>query len=233
MDFTFLVTYYAAYNLLEICRDSLDKFYPDAKKIMSQQDEFDINDLGKWDKELRHNMQKEAWAHVCRNLIEACDTDIGVFIEHDVFLLKPIDDLIEMVRSGKYDLVGVDEDIPGLRKCPGSANQNFFILNIKKIKEMGINTVNITEEGIKRRKEKGYQDESAFGLSDALDKKYLLKAKYSGYAHGTVYGDYAHHLWWGSYPKRRVENDGVDRIWLENEVERLIQDYWNNNLKFK
>ncbi len=231
-DVTFLVTYFAQPDLLKINKDSLDKYHPDALKIISQQDDYEPNDLGKWDKMMRHNMGKYSWGQVCKNFIAACDTEIGVFIEHDAFLLNPLDELLDLVRSGEYDLIGPEEEIPGLRHSPGMVCQSFFIMNVGKFKrEYDLECANVRD--IENRKKAGYQIESAHGISQTLDKKKFLPVKYSGYAHGTLYGDLVHHLWWGSYPKRDLTIDNIDKEWMDIEAKRLIDDYWNNNLHFK
>ena len=231
-DLTFLVTYFAQPDLLKVNRDSLDKHHPNALKIISQQADYEPNDLGRWDKMLRHNMRAHTWSQVCKNLITACDTEIGVFIEHDAFLLRPLDELLDLVRSGEHDLIGPEEEIPRLRHSPGMVCQSFFIVNVGKFKrEYDLEHVDVRD--IERRKDAGYQIESAHGISQTFDKKKFLPVKYSGYAHGTLYGDYVHHLWYGSYPKRDLTIDNIDKEWMGTEAERLTDDYWNNNLQFK
>lgn len=228
-DVTFLTTYFAEPNFLRIHTDSIDKFHPGIHRIISQQSGDDSPVVGTFDKVLSHDMQTKTWAYVCEKLVEECETDIGVFLEHDVFLLKPLDELFELIRSGKYDMIGPEEVIPGLRYSPGVICQNFFILNVKKFKEIGGN-VHVRE--IEERKRKGYQIESGHGVSQSVDNKLFLPVSPSGYAHGTFYGDYVHHFWWGSYPGRNVAFDGIEVAWLESEAKDLVEDYENNNLRF-
>ena len=73
--------------------------------------------------------------------------------------------------------------------------------------------------------------ESGYGISQSLDKKLFLPVEQSGYGLGTFYGDICHHFWYGSYPKRGVEYDGINRLWLEEEAIRLIGDYWDGKIK--
>jgi hypothetical protein len=223
MNVTFLITYFAHEGLLDICLGSIKRYHPDSNIVISQQLE-DHPIRAKNIKLISHDMRKEVWADVARRLLENCNTDIAVFIEHDAFLLKSLQPLIEMIKDGKYDLIGPEENIPISklnRNYPGMVCQNFFIVNAKKIKELGLNNIKTRIEGY----------ESAHGISQVLDKKLFLPVKESGYAHGTFYGDYIHHLWYGSYPKRNIEYDGVNRLFLESESERLIKDYYNDEIR--
>jgi hypothetical protein len=172
-------------------------------------------------------MGSGTWADVAMGLIDACKTDIGVFIEHDCILLRPIDFLIKQLDV--YDLVGVEDNAPwsGFRASPGFLAQSFLIFNVKKFKEQfGLEGVKIELENLPKIK----NVESGYGISQRLKKHYRLPMSPSGYGCGTFYGDYVHHFWYGSYKKRQVENDGINRLWLEVEDERLIKDYENGSL---
>lgn len=223
---TFLITYYAQPEFLRICLDSIKKYHPNLPIIVSQQEGDDSQLPNIEVKHLRHDMRQYSWAGVAQRLIEACETDIGIFIEHDAFLLKPLDDLISKI--GDYDLIGVEEMIPGLRNSPGMACQNFFILNVKKLKELGIEKVRV--RNIEEVKKTCGNVESGYGLSQTFNKKYFLPFGWSHYGFGTYYGDYVHHFWWGSYPKRDVAIDNLDRDFLDEQAKRLVKDYDNNEI---
>lgn len=213
---TFLITYYANKPLLDLCLASIKKFHPEASIIISQ-DTKDDTDLSGY-KVIRHTMGN--WGEVCEGLMRACETDIGIFIEHDCFLLKSLNDLV--AKIGEYDLVGIEDNIPGLRHSPGFAAQSFLIFDVKKFKELGVENLYV------RKDEKlfGCQNtEAAYGISQTLDKKFYLPVKKSGYGHGTFYGDYVHHFWYGSFPKRNVSGDNVSAEWLAKEQERLLNNY--------
>jgi hypothetical protein len=179
-------------------------------------------------------MKKGVWVDVAIGLAKACKTDIAVYMEHDSILLRNIDDMIKKIEDGEYDAIGVEEVIPsyGLnRNSPGFMNQNFFIINMKKMKEIGLNKMRIDytipfPSQIKNQ-------ESGYGISQSLENKLFLPVKDSGYACGTFYGDMAHHMWYGSYPKRGVEYDGINRLWLSEEVDRFIKDYWDNKIQYE
>jgi hypothetical protein len=217
---SFLVTYCSQEDQLKRCLSSIHKFYPDAPIIVSQ----DIDDMEvemNVTRVIHHDMQRYTWAEACKGLMGACPTDIGVFMEHDCVLLKPIDDLIE--KLGEYDLIGVEEVYGGMRNSPGFANQNFFILDTKRfIQEHGLDGINMRD----LEKYTHLQNrESGYGISQSSKNIYWLKMTPSGYGHGSYYGDYIHHMWFGAYRKRLVESDGVDRQWLDDEVYRFLKDY--------
>lgn len=230
---TFLVTFYAQPQLLEVCLDSIRKYYPHNPIIIGQQVGDKPIDLVLDDNitVIYHDMSAKTWVYAAIGLAEVCDTDIAVYIEHDAFLLRNIDDMFKKIEDGEYDAVGVEEIIPspGLnRNSPGMMNQNFFIINMKKMKEIGLDKMKIDHSKLYlplKNKESGY------GISQSLEKKLFLPVKDSGYACGTYYGDMAHHLWYGSYPKRNIEYDNINRLWLKEAVDKLIRDYWKNEIR--
>ena len=218
--FSFLITYYDQEDQLKTCIESIRKFYPNNPIILSEESDEIPTEL-KVDKHIFHNMKQDSWAGACRGLMLNCPTDIGVFIEHDCVLMKPIDDLVN--KLNEFDLIGVEEVIPDLRNSPGYANQNFFILNVKKfIDTHGIDAIKVT---VKDEMKSLKNIESAYGISQHSPKIFWLPVKNSGYGHGTYYGDYVHHMWYGSYRRRNVASDGVDTNWLDTEVYRFIKDF--------
>jgi len=230
LNFSFLVTYWNQPKLLEICLHSIRKYYPESPIIISQQDYDEDVDVGKA-KLIKHNMGEVQWAGVARGLMEACDTDYGVFIEHDAFLAKPIDGIL--AKMNEYDLIGPEEVIPFPkldRYAPGMVCQNFFVVNIKKMKEIGLDNIRIKNPGM--LEQEGYRNvESGYGISQSLSKKLLLPVVQSGYAYGTYYGNKEiHHMWYGSYRSRSVEQDGVNKDFMENETKRLVEDYWQGKI---
>lgn len=229
-NYTFLTTYFAGYDMLMAHNDSIEKYHPGAPKIMSRQDDFEPDDLGRWDKILFHDMNKILWAGVCKNLSIACETDIGIFIEHDCILMKSIKPLIDMVASGEVDVIGAEEVIEGLRFAPEMMCNSFTVINMKKLKELGLHNINVRDR--EKRNKFGYHVESSHGLYQTFSNKMYLRIKRSGYGYGTFYGDYAHHMWYGSHRKRMLDSD-VDKNWLVQESDRLLYDYWTNNFKFK
>ena len=232
-NFTFCITYWAHPEFLEICLDSVNKFHPHSPIIISQQIENDFNykQPGSSDK-VRieyHDMKNTQWASVATNLMMVCQTDYAVFMEHDVFLLKSLGPLMNQVVDGKYDLIG-PEEICNIRNSPGMVAQNFFIINVKKMKEEGLGKIWVrnAEEVSKTCKNM----ESGYGISQTLTNKKLMKMVESGYGHGTYYDNYAHHQWYGSYRKREtLLTDLVPRDWLEEEAQRTITDYKNGTFK--
>jgi hypothetical protein len=239
-DVTFLVTFYAQPELLLVCLDSIRKFYPIEPIIVSQEENDPVIDQPENNivapyhiRRIQHTMRSDGktWVDVAIGLAEQCTTDIAVYIEHDAFLLRNIDDMLMKIKSGEYDAIGVEEMIPseGLnRNSPGMMNQNFFIINMKKMKEMGIEKMRI-DHTILRVPMKNA--ESGYGISQSLENKLFLPVTSSGYAYGTYYGDVAHHLWYGSYRKRDVMFDNVNPMWMDHEANRLIADYWEGKIK--
>ena len=227
---TFLVTYYAHPELLRVCIGSIKKFYPKVRIVVSQQ----INDMEIPEditgfELITHDMRHDSWAGACIGLMKACGDDIGVFMEHDCTLLKPINDLIK--KMDEYDLIGTEELIPGLRNSPGYANQNFFILDCGKfVKKWGYGAVWVNPMAMIPKPQ---NVESGYGITQHSEKILFLQITPSGYAHGTYYGDYVHHMWFGSYRERNVAVDGVSFIEMEIAVNNFIKDYELCNLNPK
>jgi len=226
-DLTFLITYWAHPELLEICLDSINKFHPDSKIVVSQQIDDDFNFEQDSDNKIRiecHDMKRTQWASVATNLIMMCQTDYAAFIEHDAFLLKSLDPLIKEVMDGTYDLIG-PEEVCNIRNSPEMIAQNFFIINVKKMKESGLG--NIWVRNIEEVRKNCKNIESGYGITQTLTNHKFMKMKESGYGHGTYYDDYIHHQWYGSYREREtLLTDLVPRDWLEEEANRVIKDYW-------
>lgn len=229
IDNTFLVTYFAHPELLDLCLSSIRKIYPDNKIIVSQQKgDFPVDEIiRKYNARLIfHDMFEGNWADACRGLIEHCETNLATLIEHDCVLLKSLGPYLGRIHSGQVDMIGPEEVIPNLRNTPGMICQNFFMVNAKKIKEIGVDKIQISWPQVEELKARNVQSiESGYGVSFMFDKKEFLPVTPSGYAHGTYYGDIVHHIWYGSFRKRNVEGDGVDRWWMESEVTRFIEDY--------
>lgn len=227
-NISFLVTYYDQEDQLRACINSIRKFYPKVPIILSQEDcDFPIAEDIKVDKHIYHSMRRESWAGACKGLMKSCPTDIGVFVEHDCVLLKPIDDLVN--KLNQFDLVGIEEVYPGMRNSPGFANQNFFIIDVKKfIDKHGLDSVNMKDiDNYKHLQNR----ESGYGITQNSNNIYWLKLTPSGYGKGSFYGDYIHHMWFGGYRQRIVESDGIDRKWLDDEVYRFLKDYENSCIK--
>lgn len=227
---SFLVTYFAQPDLLAICLDSIRKHHPGTSIIVSQQEgdyPVDIGDA----KLIFHNMEKDQWAGAAEGLMKACGTDIGVFIEHDAFLMRNIGDLVEFMAE--YDMIGPEEVIPLPkldRFAPGMICQNFFVTNVAKMKFVGLE--NIRSRDVEDLNERGWRNiESGHGISQTFRNKMFLPVKPSGYAYGTYYSNAVHHMWYGSYRGRdTMKYDNVSPNFLDDEADRLISDYWNNRI---
>lgn len=226
---TFLITYYAHPELLAVCIDSIKKYHPDAKIIISQQIDDGFTFEQGTDPNIRveyHDMKNTLWAAVASNLMMVCQDDYAVFIEHDAFLLKSLQPLIDKVTNGTYDLIG-PEEVCEIRNSPGMIAQNFFIINLRKMREEGLGKIWVRD--IENVKKTCKSVESGYGISQTLTNKKFMKMRESGYGHGTFYDDYIHHLWYGSYKKRNV-SDEVNTLWMDYETERLIKDYQDGKI---
>lgn len=228
---TFLVTSYAHANLLFMCIDSIKKFYPESRIIISQQinDESEIDIEGT--KKIYHDMKQYNWSEVAIGLLKECNTDIAILMDHDAFLLNHLDNYLELIENGSYDLIGPEDVIPftGLnRNSPGMMCQNFLIINAKKMKEIGLDNVRFKDD----EKYKDFANkESCYGMSQSLEKKLFMPVTKSNYAHGTYYGSEVFHLWYGSFRERNVLDDGVNPKMMEDESIALIKDYWSGSYR--
>lgn len=226
---TFLITYYAHPELLKVCLDSIEKYHSDSQIIISQQIEDGFNyKQGSSDrvKIEYHDMKHTQWAAVASNLMMVCQTDYAVFMEHDAFLLKSLQPLMDEVQNGTYDLIG-PEEICLIRNSPGMIAQNFFIINLRKMREAGLEKIWVRD--IEEVKKICKNVESGYGITQTLHNHKFMKMTQSGYGRGTFYDDYVHHLWYGSYKKRNVAHE-LNTLWMDYETERLIEDYWNGKI---
>lgn len=228
---TFCVTYFAHQELLDVCLDSINRYYPGVGIIISHENIDRPTNTGKA-KLISHDMGVMQWSGVAQRLLEECETDYAVFMEHDTFLTNPLDELLGKMTI--YDLIGPQEIIPYKklnRHAPNMVCQNFFIINVKKMKEFGLDKVRIRD--IDLLQAKGFKNlESGYGISQTLRTKLFLPVRKSPYGYGTYYGDVCHHMWYGSYKSRNTGEDDIDRRWLDKEVRRMIRDYKNDCIKY-
>ena len=201
---TFLITHYAHADLLNICIDSIKRFYPNSKIIISQQ----INDESESDivgtEKIYHDMKVYNWSEVAIGLLSACKTDTAILMDHDAFLLNHLDHYLELIENGTYDLIGPEDVIPlkGLnRNSPGMMCQNFLIINAKKMKEIGLDNVRFKDD---EKYNNFANKESCYGMSQSFEKKLFMPVTKSNYGHGTYYGSEVFHLWYRSFIDRYV-----------------------------
>ncbi len=254
---SFCVTHSSNPQLLNICLDSIAKHTKLPYEIIISE-QFDTKFPHSFTggemnitKLLTHNMNKYPWSRVAETMRGHANGDVCVFIEHDAFLLRSIDPFITLVENDFTLFVGAEENIPLPcldRYNPGMQVQSFFIMNQCPFDDFftSIETepteyggkdfnyywekVTHLKDGSETQKHRNF--ESAHGVAQSLNPLFLPVLP-SGYGYGTTYGSYVHHLWYGSYKERNVERDGVDPVIQGAEAERLIQDYWRGNLKFR
>lgn len=232
---TFCVTYYAQPELLRICLDSIQRHHPEAKIVVSQQIGDAPVELPAGVDLIKHDMPAWTFAGVVKcfmgYVMQKGYDGLCVFIEHDCFLLRPLDHLVRQMAN--YEMVGVEEmlDYNGkvFRSAPGMANQNFFMLDVYEFTtKYGRDAVFVRREGLRCR-----NIEPAYGISQSVQTLYFLPATSSGYGCGTFYGDenagryinYVHHLWYGSYKRRSLQGEDIEFDHQEREAQRLIADY--------
>lgn len=128
------------------------------------------------------------------------DEDYVILIDNDVLFLKPIDELVNVVVTGEYDICGeIGHDVfPQDRLFP-----YFCIINLKKIKDCGIHYYR--ENSII----KGVADTGASFLIDCKEKNLKIKE--------IKLKDYIVHLKNGSFGKKDYKE------WLKR-YEKLWND---------
>lgn len=228
INWTFLVTYYCQPEFLSVCLDSIKKYHPATQVIVSQQ----IGDMPfKSALRIEHDMKQHLWADAAIGLMARCNTTYAVLMEHDVFLTKGLTDLMYKIEKEEKDLIGVEDVVEGLRASPGFAMQNFMLLNVSKLKRKGLSLAKV-----RNRHELQHLKniESGYGITQVFKDslEFIGPVTESGYGSGTFYGDYAHHFWYGSYRERDISVDRQSPEILELEAQRLIEDYWNNDINY-
>jgi hypothetical protein len=192
--FTYLIPSTGDERFLERCREQIEKYTPGVPVMVVRDKEW-----------------KAAWAE----LWEGCPTDVGVFIDDDCFLTADPLPTIEKVLSSEYDMAAVEEVIPyykggNIRFKPGYYQSSFMVLNIGKCKREKIDYE--VDQALCDQTE-GAHHEFHYGLSQRLKNIYKIPCALAGkWFMATTYGDFAIHLWYGSWKRRNVDDENHELL---------------------
>lgn len=193
-NFTYLIPSTGDERFLDICKEQIAKYTPSATVLVVKDKDW-----------------KQAWTE----LWEECPTDVGVYIDDDCFLTGDPMPVIQKVISGEYDMAAVEEVVPYykggyIRYKPGYYQSSFMVVNIGKCKRERINyEVDIQE----CEKTEGVNREFHYGLSQRLKNIYKIPCSLANkWMMATNYGDFAVHLWYGSWRRRGVEDEQHDLL---------------------
>lgn len=216
MKFTYLIAHAGTEELLDVCKDAINRYTP-GNILLATKDRFN------------------QWGDGFLWLFNNCPTEVGVFIDDDCILSDSINDPLEEVINGSAYMAAIDGE--GLSRGAGYYQPNLMIININKFKnEFGVKGININQRQYKEETGKDNGD-SFLGISQKLrDKVVIPFSALPGIwpLSSDIYNGVnkiATHLWYGAWKHRKhyFIND-IDLSVREND---FINHYWNNISKFK
>jgi hypothetical protein len=206
---SFLTPYWCGQEMMRIHLGSIRQFYPQAPILVSKKDD-DAEEMEAHRAEfgIRYWLEDCGyWAALLR-LLKRCDTEYVCICDHDTVLLSGLGPLLQGLRDGRYELVGIEERIrfpdrdEWLRFAPGYMDTAFMMFNLTEfIATWG-------PRGIKGRRTPGTLEwEEHYGICQKLKlHKYLLPFHAPKYGLANLLKDgetpVVWHQWYGSYRAR-------------------------------
>jgi len=207
---SFLTPYWDGREMMRIHLASIRRFYPTVPILVSKrggdQEEMEAH---KREFDIRYWLEELPYEEALAALFERCETPYVCVLDHDAILLSSLDPLLNGLREGEYDLVGIEDGIrvPGsgwMRIAPGYMDATFLMFNWRGFKDRwGV-------EGITWKDAPGTaHDDYHYGICQKLKRhKYLLPYHTRKYGIGNLLKDgdtpILWHQWYGSFRKRLV-----------------------------
>jgi len=244
---SFATPYWTGPEMMAIHLASIRRFHPAAPILVSKRG----GGAGEMEAH-RERFGVRYWVEECSlidahlRLLKRCETEFVCVLDHDVVLLASLDPYVAQIRSGRYDLLGVEERIrepPGvdwrrlapefegwLRLAPGQVTCNFIVFNVRAfLARWGLRGV------IGRRPRRAKDYELDYGVGQRLTRhKYLLPYHTRRYGLANVLMDgetaVAWHQWYGSHRARltgiEIPPETRERVALVEGGERAcLADY--------
>lgn len=217
----FLTPYWSGREMMRIHLASIRCFYPAAPILVSKRGgdreemESHASEFG-----VRYWIENCSYEDAYLRLLQRCDTDYACILDHDVILLRALDQLQNGIAEGQFDLVGIEERIRAptgmdsiwqspqsngwMRFAPGCTASNFILFNWRKFEaEWGLRGV----IGTRERNAQSYEFD--YGIGQRLARhKYLLPFHTQRYGLGNLLKDgdtpVLWHQWYGSYRTRLI-----------------------------
>ena len=242
-DLSFLTPYWSGREMMRIHLASLRRFYPDAPILISKRGG-DAAEMETWRREFGVDYQLEdcGYTDAYLRLLQRCQTRYACMLDHDTVLLSGLDALLDGLRDGRHDLVGIEERIRlpehvgsdpwpesngWLRFAPGCTASNFLIFDWRAFESRwGLRGIWGTRPAGARHFDFDY------GIGQRLPRhRYLLPFHIRQYGIGNLLTDgdrpVLWHQWYGSY-RTRLADGGADLFAVAAAGERaFIADYPN------
>jgi hypothetical protein len=198
---------------------SIRQLYPTAPILVSKKgDEPAEMEAHRAEFDVRYWLENCNYVDALLRLLQRCETEYVCILDHDTVLLASLDPLLNGLREGRFDLVGVEERIreaPGIdwkrlaplyngwmRFAPGFADTNFILFNLREfLRQWGL-------RGVRGKRKTGtWEGEFTHGICQKLKRhKYLLPFHTGKYGRGNLLKDgdtpILWHQWFGSYRTR-------------------------------
>jgi len=210
--------------MMRIHLGSIRQFYPEAPILVSKR-----GDAQEEMESYRLEFGVRSWLEDCSyegaltRLFERCETEYACVLDHDTILLSSLDPLLDGLRRGHYDVVGIEDriQVPNhgvwLRYAPGYMDASFLMFNWREFKHRwGLHGVGWEEPPGTAH------DEFHYGICQKLKRhKYLLPFHTRKYGIGNLVKDgetpILWHQWYGAYRSR----SGHDSAWGSALSERI------------
>jgi len=219
VSISFLTPYWSGEEMMRIHLASIRRFHPDAPILVSRRgggrEEMEAHrrQFG-----IRYWLEDCSYLDAYLRLLERCDTEYACILDHDVVLLDSLGGLLQGLRDGHCDLVGIEERIrvPAtmadaalpcaargwMRFAPGCTASNFMLFNWRAFRaRWGLRGVLAARRGMAKDHEFDY------GIGQKLPRhRYLQPFHTRRYGLGNLLKDgdatVAWHQWYGSYRTR-------------------------------
>jgi hypothetical protein len=237
---SFLTPFWSGADMMRRQLEALRRFHRDAPVLVSKRG----GDAALM-AALRDDFAIEYWMEDCSytdaylRLLQRCRTRYACVLDHDAVLLDSIDPLVERLRRGDCDLVGVEERIrlpveleelsPGdrgwLRFSPGDVASNFLLFDWQSFqRRWGL-------RGVFGRPRAGARHfDFDYGVGQRLERHHYLRPFHvARYGIGTLLRDgerdVVWHQWYGSYRTRLDESSATLRDLVAQGERAFLDDF--------
>ncbi len=225
---------------MKVHLESIRRFYPAAPIMISKRGGgLDEMEYYRRTFSVQYQLEECTYVDALLRLVERCPTEYVCILDHDTVLLSSLDQLLNGLAEGHYDLVGVEERIRlpdmiwktmwpetdgWLRLAPGYMDATFLMFNLECF---------LCKWGLRGLVGKGNggaaTNEFHYGVCEKLNRhRYLQPFHLPKYGIGNLLKDgetaVLWHQWYGSYRTRLLSTETAFSI-SEDGERAFLNDY--------